>query len=167
LFAERGIEAVSIRDITRAAGANLAAINYHFGTKQELVGEIFSRRLTPLSQGTTGFCWMKWSGRRRQARPAGGHSGGAVSPGGGTVLCLRHGNKAFMQLFRTLFSANRAAAIEHPYPTDILKRRSGGSTRRFCGARYHRPSRAGIILANQFHRRRDASCPADLWQTKV
>jgi hypothetical protein len=30
LFAERGIEAVSIRDITRAAGVNLAAINYHF-----------------------------------------------------------------------------------------------------------------------------------------
>ena len=31
LFATRGIDAVSVRDITDAAGANLAAINYHFG----------------------------------------------------------------------------------------------------------------------------------------
>lgn len=49
LFAERGIEAVSIRDITRAARANLAAINYHFVGKQKLVVEIFNRRLTPLN----------------------------------------------------------------------------------------------------------------------
>jgi len=48
LFAERGIEGVSIRDITQAAGVNLAAINYHFGTKQGLAAEVFKHCLGPL-----------------------------------------------------------------------------------------------------------------------
>jgi AcrR family transcriptional regulator len=48
LFAEHGVAATSIRDITGAAGVNLGAINYHFGTKQELVGAVFKRRLEPV-----------------------------------------------------------------------------------------------------------------------
>jgi AcrR family transcriptional regulator len=50
LLAERGVEAASVREITRAAGANLGAINYHFGTKQELVAAVFARRLLPVGQ---------------------------------------------------------------------------------------------------------------------
>ena len=50
LFAEHGLERVSIRDITREARANLGAINYHFGTKQKLIAAVFDRRLTPLDQ---------------------------------------------------------------------------------------------------------------------
>jgi AcrR family transcriptional regulator len=49
LFAERGIEGVSIRDITHAAGVNLAAINYHFGTKQGLAAEVIKHCLGPLN----------------------------------------------------------------------------------------------------------------------
>jgi AcrR family transcriptional regulator len=49
LFAMRGIEAVSIRDITRAAGVNLAAINYHFGTKHGLAAEVFKQCIGPLN----------------------------------------------------------------------------------------------------------------------
>jgi AcrR family transcriptional regulator len=49
LFALRGIEGVSIRDITQAAGVNLAAINYHFGTKNELAAEVFKRMIDPLN----------------------------------------------------------------------------------------------------------------------
>jgi len=48
LFAERGVAATSVRDITGAAGANLGAINYHFGTKQDLVAAVFSRRIFPV-----------------------------------------------------------------------------------------------------------------------
>ncbi len=47
LFAERGLDAVSIRDIIAAAGANLGAINYHFGTKDRLIEAVFERRLVP------------------------------------------------------------------------------------------------------------------------
>lgn len=49
LFAERGVAATSIRDIIGAAGVNLGAINYHFGTKKALVLAVFSRRLSPVS----------------------------------------------------------------------------------------------------------------------
>jgi AcrR family transcriptional regulator len=49
LFAQRGIEAVSVRDITRAAGVNLAAINYHFGTKDALAAEVFKQMIDPLN----------------------------------------------------------------------------------------------------------------------
>jgi len=50
LFAERGLDAVSIRDIIAAAGANLGAINYHFGTKDRLIEAVFERRLIPSTQ---------------------------------------------------------------------------------------------------------------------
>jgi AcrR family transcriptional regulator len=44
LFGERGLDAVSVRDITEAAGANTAAIHYHFGSKVDLVAAILDRR---------------------------------------------------------------------------------------------------------------------------
>jgi AcrR family transcriptional regulator len=44
LFAERGIEAISIRDITGLAGVNGAAIFYHFGSKEGLVEAILQYR---------------------------------------------------------------------------------------------------------------------------
>ena len=41
LFAERGYYAVTIREITKAAHCNLAAVNYHFGNKENLYMEVF------------------------------------------------------------------------------------------------------------------------------
>ena len=41
LFAQRGVGNVSVRAITAAAGANMAAVNYHFGSKEMLVIEVF------------------------------------------------------------------------------------------------------------------------------
>lgn len=49
LFSEYGIQAASLRQITQQAGANLAAVNYHFGTKDGLVRAVFSRRLRPMN----------------------------------------------------------------------------------------------------------------------
>ncbi|HYU35329.1 MAG TPA: TetR/AcrR family transcriptional regulator [Thermoanaerobaculia bacterium] len=48
LFSEHGIQASSLRMITQQAGANLAAVHYHFGSKEGLVRAVFSRRLRPL-----------------------------------------------------------------------------------------------------------------------
>jgi AcrR family transcriptional regulator len=45
LFAVHGIDAVSLRTITHEAGVNLAAVNYHFGSKEMLVTQVFMRRI--------------------------------------------------------------------------------------------------------------------------
>lgn len=50
LFAEHGFGATSMRAITNEAGVNLAAVNYHFGSKDGLVEAIFARRLTPMNE---------------------------------------------------------------------------------------------------------------------
>ena len=50
LFVEHGLEATSMRMITAQAGANLAAVNYHFGSKDALIQEVFRRRLTELNR---------------------------------------------------------------------------------------------------------------------
>ncbi|TBU93499.1 TetR/AcrR family transcriptional regulator [Stutzerimonas kirkiae] len=47
LFAERGFAETSLRLITSKAGVNLAAVNYHFGSKKALIQAVFSRFLGP------------------------------------------------------------------------------------------------------------------------
>lgn len=47
LFAERGFSETSLRSITSCAGVNLAAVNYHFGSKKTLIQAVFSRFLDP------------------------------------------------------------------------------------------------------------------------
>jgi AcrR family transcriptional regulator len=54
-IAERGFAATSSRDIARAAGANVASINYHFGSKEALVNEAL------------GQCFGMWNQRVEKA----------------------------------------------------------------------------------------------------
>jgi len=50
LFMEHGFEATSLRSLTSAASVNLAAVNYHFGSKEELFQAVLTRRLDPMNQ---------------------------------------------------------------------------------------------------------------------
>ncbi|MGH9645480.1 MAG: TetR/AcrR family transcriptional regulator [Bryobacteraceae bacterium] len=50
LFGMNGFEATSLRDITSAADVNLAAINYHFHTKDSLIDAIVARRIEPVNK---------------------------------------------------------------------------------------------------------------------
>ena len=43
MFARRGVEAVSLRELTIKAGVNLAAVHYHFGSKEGVLAELFAR----------------------------------------------------------------------------------------------------------------------------
>jgi AcrR family transcriptional regulator len=49
LFAQRGFDGASLRQLTGIAGVNLAAVNYHFGSKEKLVEQVFRRRLDALN----------------------------------------------------------------------------------------------------------------------
>jgi AcrR family transcriptional regulator len=50
LFVERGFSATSLRAIADRAGVNLAATNYHFGSKKGLLAEVFHRRVGPITE---------------------------------------------------------------------------------------------------------------------
>ncbi len=50
LFAEKGFTETSLRAITSAANVNLAAVNYHFGSKEKLIQAVFARFLDPFSE---------------------------------------------------------------------------------------------------------------------
>ncbi|WP_332672182.1 TetR/AcrR family transcriptional regulator [Aromatoleum sp.] len=98
LFVEHGFEGTSTRMITGAARANLAAVNYHFGSKDALVQEVFRRRLAELNR-------QRLAALDRLEAEA---SGAPVRPSGilgaffGTALQLaadtEHGGHTFMRL---------------------------------------------------------------------
>jgi AcrR family transcriptional regulator len=49
LFMQHGFEATSMRLLTSTARVNLAAVNYHFGSKDALIEALFHRRLDPMN----------------------------------------------------------------------------------------------------------------------
>ena len=51
LFCEKGFDGVSMRELTAAAGCNLAAVNYYFGGKDKLYAEMFRRQFEMMIQG--------------------------------------------------------------------------------------------------------------------
>ena len=49
LFSNNGFNAVSVRDIAQAAGANPGSVTYHFKTKDGLLLEIYRRHCGPMN----------------------------------------------------------------------------------------------------------------------
>ena len=50
LFAEQGFDATSLRQVIGAAKVNIASVHYHFGSREELIKAVLSRRLSPMNQ---------------------------------------------------------------------------------------------------------------------
>lgn len=66
LFAERGFDAVSVRDMTTAAKMNVAAVNYHFGSRDGLVAAVMMRYVTPINEerlARLDAAERRWSGK--------------------------------------------------------------------------------------------------------
>lgn len=47
LFSEQGFEAVTVREISKAAEINIAMVSYYFGSKEKLYEEVIDRKLIP------------------------------------------------------------------------------------------------------------------------
>lgn len=66
LFAEKGFEAVSVRDITQLAKTNVASVNYHFGSRDGLLSLVMTRYMTPVTEERLvrlETLEKKWSGK--------------------------------------------------------------------------------------------------------
>ncbi|MES2657863.1 MAG: TetR family transcriptional regulator [Verrucomicrobiota bacterium] len=66
LFAEKGFEAVSVRDITQLAKTNVASVNYHFGSRDGLLALVMMRYMTPVTEerlARIDSLERKWSGK--------------------------------------------------------------------------------------------------------
>lgn len=50
LFARQGFAGTSLREVTSRADVNIAAVNYHFGSKENLINEVFRRRMDEMSR---------------------------------------------------------------------------------------------------------------------
>jgi AcrR family transcriptional regulator len=50
LFAQHGFAGTSLRQVTSRADVNIAAVNYHFGSKENLVHEVFKHRMDDMSE---------------------------------------------------------------------------------------------------------------------
>ena len=50
LFGEKGFDTTSLRDITAEADVNLAAVNYHFQSKDSLIDAVIARRIEPVNR---------------------------------------------------------------------------------------------------------------------
>lgn len=73
LLAERGYAGTRVRDLTAASGANLAAVNYHFGSKEALLNEALQ------------VSFREWGDRIAQAARVGPGTG----PIGQMLACMR------------------------------------------------------------------------------
>jgi AcrR family transcriptional regulator len=67
LFAEHGFDGVSVRDIVREARVNLAAITYHFGSKEQLLEAVIMEKVEPLKQAGMKIAMAKLSPKDKLA----------------------------------------------------------------------------------------------------
>jgi AcrR family transcriptional regulator len=130
LFMEHGFEATSMRMITSLAGVNLAAVNYHFGSKDALIQEVFRRRLTELNR-------QRLAALDRLEAEAGGaplKPSRIVEAFFGTALALaadtEHGGHTFMRLLGRTYTEPSA------FVRQFLAEEYAEVLERFLGALY-------------------------------
>jgi AcrR family transcriptional regulator len=108
LFAERGIEAVSLRDITNAARANSAAVHYHFGSKDELVRATLEHRAAELAKRRDGYLVAIEHSRRPTVRQV---VAALAMPTAELAADDEHGGRYYVGFLAALLERPETAAI--------------------------------------------------------
>lgn len=128
LFIEHGFEATTMRQITGKAGVNLAAINYHFGSKEQLIEEVFRQRLG----GLIGQCLERLDRLEESAAGAALRPRQIVEAFFGVALTLAadrdNGGDSFMRLLGRTYPA------PPPFVRDFLAREYSAAIPRFKAA---------------------------------
>jgi AcrR family transcriptional regulator len=129
LFAQQDYDGTSLREITEHAGVNLAAVNYHFGSKKELYSAVLGRRFKPINQ---------WRLEQLEA---------AEKQAGGQPIALRLLLDIFLRPIVTIKTTqgeggphpfvclmNRHSAAPHPDMDEVLEREFVVVRKRFFAA---------------------------------
>lgn len=125
LFAHNGFHGVSLRTITAQAGVNLAAANYHFGSKKGLMREVFKRRLAAIHEESSDLiekCLQDENPRPDLGQVIAAFLGPSLRAGGGEKAAT----------FRRL--AGLAAADPSPEVREIFLELTDDSAQRFVDA---------------------------------
>ncbi len=128
LFIEHGFEATTMRQITGKAGVNLAAVNYHFGSKESLIEEVFRQRLGWLNeQCLKQLDFLESTAGELPLRPR-----QILEAFFGVAIRLaadkENGGNSFMRLL------GRTYAAPTPFVRDFLAREYAGAVPRFKAA---------------------------------
>jgi len=116
LFGEQGLDRVSIRDITDKAKVNLAAINYHFGSKEDLIAAVFERRVVPVNEARLAALDEAENATGGKTRMLEAVLGAFIRPAVQCSLNATKGGAAFSKLF------GRCLAEPSPEVEALLKR---------------------------------------------
>src|ERR1700739_3200163 len=139
LYGERGFGHVTLRDIVAEANVNLAAVNYHFGSKDELIAELFVTRSLALNrERLRELCAAEERGRGRA--PGADILRALVGPSlRGCIGPERDRSTAARFMIR--------ASIESVPPIRRIKNREVDHLRKFAAAmRRSLPGRDGVEL---------------------
>ncbi|MBB3173862.1 AcrR family transcriptional regulator [Endobacter medicaginis] len=124
LYVEHGVDGVSLRPVTAAARANLAAVNYHFGSRDNLLRAMLERRLDPLNAARDRLldaCEARWG-----ERLACEHMLAALF-----VPALHQAREAGESGYERMRFLGRVYSDASPLVTGLLKSRYDATQRRF------------------------------------
>lgn len=102
LFAQQGFASTSLRQVTSRADVNIAAVNYHFGSKDNLVNEVFRRRMDVMSA-------QRLEALRRAVETAPGQLEPVLAAFVEPALAMaqdRHGGGAFIRVIARTYAEN-------------------------------------------------------------
>ncbi|MGL1833978.1 TetR/AcrR family transcriptional regulator [Rhodocyclaceae bacterium SMB388] len=132
LFVEHGLEATSMRMITTRAEVNLAAVNYHFGSKDALIQEVFQRRLLELNRqrlAALDAVEARAAGRGQPVKPS-EVLDAFFRPALQLASDTEHGGHTFMQLLGRTYTEPNA------FVRQFLAEEYAATLNRFLGALY-------------------------------